>query len=396
MWLMSGRVRTRQVGPAGVHQPGYKLAAVRVAFDATLLDEPTTGISLAARELGAGLLRAGATVEAWGARRTGRFPRRGESRSLWALTTLPALLARERPPLFHATANFNLPLARIAGVALVLTVHDVVPLLLPDTVSTAFRWQFRVWLARSLRVAHRVVCVSQVAKDSVLERFDVAPEKLTVIHHGVDHVERLPRADAISRAWLDTLGLPEQFVLYAGALDARKNVELVLDAVERLYAGGRRVTLVLAGQRWFGAGRLEQRIAALVARGVDVRALGYLHETVFYELMRRASVFVFPSRYEGFGLPPLEAMSLGVPTIVSTAGSLPEICGDGALQVSPDDADALTRALDELLASAAARERWGSAGLARAQRFRWDTAAEATLAVYRAALGEVRHDEPAS
>lgn len=366
---------------------------MRVAFDATLFDEPTTGIALAARELGAALIRAGVTVEAWGARKSGRFPRRGQSRSLWTLTRLPVLLAKERPPLFHATANFNLPLGRTPGVATVLTVHDVVPLLLPDTVSTAFRWQFRAWLARSLTVAHRVICVSETARDSVLARFDVDPAKLTVVRHGVDHVERVPRADAISQRWLDTLGLPPRFVLYAGALDARKNVELVLAAVERLARRGPPPTLVLAGQRWFGAGAIEKQIDALTARGVTVRALGYLHDTVFYELMRRASAFVFPSRYEGFGLPPLEAMALGAPTIISTAGSLPEICGDAAIQVSPDDADGLADALGRLLGSETERAEWSRRGRERAKRFRWDTAAQETIAVYRAALADVAASE---
>lgn len=355
-----------------------------VALDASLWDEPTTGIALYTRQLAAGLSAQGTAVERWGAGRTGEAPRGPRSRTAWTLTRLPALLAERRPRLFHAVSNFNLPLTRVPGVPYVLTVHDLVPLLLPETVSTAFRWQFRAWLSRSLKVADRVICVSEVARDSVLRRFDVDAGKLSVIHHGVDHVDALAPADATTEAWLDALGLSQPWVLYAGALDARKNVELVLDAVGHLHDGGRRVSLVLAGQRWFGAGPIEQRVQALKARGVDVRPLGYLDERVFYAVMRRAGVFVFPSRYEGFGLPPLEAMHLGVPTIVSTAGSLPEVCGDGAQAVDPDDARGLAARLDALLSSPAERAEWSRRGRLRAAHFRWARTAQLTAQVYDA------------
>lgn len=360
----------------------YKRRVAPVALDASLWDEPTTGIALYARQLARALEAEGVPVERWGAARSGEVPRGSWSRSTWTLAKLPGLLEARRPRLFHAVSNFNLPLARVPGVPYVLTVHDLVPLLLPDTVSAAFRWQFRAWLTRSLAVADQVICVSEVARASVLARFDVDPDKLCVIHHGVDHVDALPKADATTEAWIDALGLSEPWVLYAGALDARKNVELVLDAVGRLFDGGRRVSLVLAGQRWFGAGAIEQRVQALKARGVDVRPLGYLDERVFYAVMRRAGVFVFPSRYEGFGLPPLEAMHLGVPTIVSTEGSLPEVCGDGALQVGPDDAAGLAARLDELLRDGARRAEWSKKGQARAALFRWKRTALATAQAY--------------
>ncbi|MBL8918993.1 MAG: glycosyltransferase family 4 protein [Myxococcaceae bacterium] len=358
-----------------------------IALDASLWDEPITGIGLYTRQLCGALTAEGAQVERWGASRSGEAPRGKRTRTGWTLGALPTLLAERRPRLFHALANFNLPLERVPGVPFVLTVHDLVPLLLPETVSLAFRWQFRFWLARACTVAEQIICVSEVARQSLLAHVDVRPEKLTVIHHGLDHVEQVAPPDRTTVKWLDALGLADPFILYAGALDARKNVELVLRAVERLFDGGRKATLVLAGQRWFGAGSIEKQVLALKERGVDVRPLGYLDDSVFYALMRRAGVFVFPSRYEGFGLPPLEAMRLGVPTIVSNAGSLPEVCGDAAWQVGVDDVDGLAQKLSSLLDSPAQRQALGAAGRAHALTFSWARAAKATLRVYARATG---------
>ncbi len=355
-----------------------------VAFDATLWDEPITGIGLYTHELFRSLLDSGLVMQRWGARQGGECPRGSSSRTAWTLGPLADLLQNRRPSLYHAVSNFNLPLQRTPHVPYVLTVHDVVPLLLPHTVSAPFRWQFRLWLARSLKVAQQVICVSETTRSSIVERFNVDPRKLHVVPHGVDHVDRVAPPDATTIQWLDALGLESPWVLYAGAFDARKNVELVLRAVERLHAGGQRVTLVLAGQRWFGANSIEQEIRRVRERGVDVRTLGYLSDSVFYALMKRAGIFVFPSRYEGFGLPPLEAMRLGVPTIVSTAGALPEVCGEGAAQVDPDDVMGLAQLLSSWLSSETERARWGKRGRARAAQFSWTRAARSTASLYAA------------
>lgn len=360
--------------------------AAPTALDATLWDEPTTGIGLCTRELHAALVRGGANVVRLGARRSGEFPRRASSRTRYTLDELPRWLRGGEVRLFHALGNFNLPLVRTPGVAHVLTVHDLIPELLPDTVSRAFRWQFRLWLSRSLRVADRVICVSEKTRQDLLQRFDADPSRVHVVHNGVDHIARVPGVDGTGEQYLRTLGLPARFVLYAGSLDARKNVGRVLDAVERLYRAGRAPTLVLIGQSWFGGGVVEARIGTLRARGVDLRPLGYLTPALFYEVMRRASVFVFPSRYEGFGLPPLEAMSLGVPTIVSNAGSLPEVTGDAAIAVDAEDDAGLAEQIARVLDDESLRRRLADAGRAQARRFTWDAAAEKTLALYRDAV----------
>src|SRR5262249_3114811 len=176
----------------------------------------------------------------------------------------------------------------------------------------------------------KIICVSQKTREDLKARFDVAEEKLAVVYHGADHVNAVPAPDATSLAFVQSLALPEQLVLYAGALDSRKNVAVLIAAASRLRAGGQPITLVLAGQDWYGSDEVAARVSRARKDGTDIRSLGYQDESVFYALMRRATVFAFPSRYEGFGLPPLEAMRLGIPTVVSPAGGPPGVCGDGA------------------------------------------------------------------
>ncbi|MBI3183446.1 MAG: glycosyltransferase family 4 protein [Myxococcales bacterium] len=330
--------------------------------------------------------RQGAHLLKVGARNTGEHPRGRQGRTFFTLTRLPEILGALEAPLYHAVANFNLPLVRPGGKRLVLTIHDVIPELLPETVSFAYRWQFKLWLSRSLRLADRVICVSARTRGDVLSRFEVDPSRISVVHNGVDHVDSVPPPDPTGEAYLRSLALPERFVLYAGALDARKNVGALLEACVRLRDRGRPATLVLAGQRWFGSRPVELEVARLRAGGMDVRPIGYLDDAVFYALMRRAAVCAFPSRYEGFGLPPLEAMRLGVPVVCSDRGAMPEVCGEAPVYASPDAPEELASALDRLLSSPKERALRAAAGRERARNFSWETAAKQTLEVYRQAL----------
>ncbi len=356
--------------------------SARIALDGTLFDEPTTGIGLYARALYQSLSQQQQAPELWGAARSGAHCRQTASRSRFAWFELPQLLRRNAPIVYHALGNFNLPLVKTASTRLVLTVHDLIPMQLPHTVSLAFYWQFRLALARAVRVADAIVCVSKTTQQRLHAAFPESEPKTQVIYHGVDHTHWAAPADAISRQWLDALALPENFVLYAGSLDVRKNVELVLRAVKHLHRGGLPATLVVVGQAWYGSGPVQASVAELMRQGIDIRVLGHLHESVFFEVMRRASAFAFCSHDEGFGLPPLEAMAVGVPTVVSRAGALPEICGEGAQYVGTNDTVALAEALAGLLTSPSARQEWSQRARTRAASFQWSKTAAQTLHIY--------------
>src|SRR6185295_10333360 len=357
-----------------------------VALDALLWDEPTTGIGLYTRCLARALERLGVAVRPLGARSSGADPRGQMGKSAYVLARLPGALARAPEPLYHAVGNFNLPLRRPPGKRLVLTVHDLIPEIFPEMTSRAYRWQFRLWLTRSLKLADRISCDSERTRRDLLERHEVPEERVVAVHLGADHVDEVARPDAVGMQYVEALGLPERFVIYAGSLDARKNVGAVLEAFDRLWREGEKITLVLVGQRWFGSGPVERQIARLREGGMDLRPLGYQPPELFYELIRRAALLVFPSRYEGFGLPPLEAMRLGVPAVVSNAGSLPEVCGDAAVQVGPDDDGALAAAVARLMRSEGERAALAEAGRRRAAGFTWERCARRTIELYRAAL----------
>jgi glycosyltransferase involved in cell wall biosynthesis len=359
-----------------------------VALDATLWDEPTTGIGLYTRNLARALENEGVQIRRLGARVSGDYTRGAMSASAYVIGRLPGALQNLEEPLYHGVCNFNLPLARVPGKRMVLTVHDAIPVLLPDTVSLAYRWQFRLWLARSLLVADRVICDSARTKADLVSLFDIASDKVDVVHLGVDHVDSIPPPDTVGQTYLRTLSLPTQFVLYAGALDARKNIGCLLDAIELLWSRGEKMPLAVMGQSWFGSTPLERRIAKMQAHGFEIRMLGYQAPSIFYELMRRATAFAFPSRYEGFGLPPLEAMQLGVPVITSNTGALPEICGDVAVQVDPDNPAALANALIRLFKSPEEQKMRSEAGRNWAARYSWQRTARKTIDVYRSVLAQ--------
>ncbi len=282
---------------------------------------------------------------------------------------------------FHGT-NFllNHPVQRAKRV---VSIHDLTVMLYPQWHPANRLRAMHAGLRASAEVADHIIAVSRSTKADIVAHLGVDPDRVAIVPLAVDASFRpLPREEI--EAALAPLGLvPGGYLLFLGTIEPRKNLGRLLDAV--LAAGGDVGPLVLAGADGWGNETLRPRLDALIARG-RVLALGYVPEALRVTLLAGARALVYPSLYEGFGLPPLEAMACGAPVITSRVSSLPEVVGDAALLVDPLDVDALAGAIKDLWQDAALRADLRARGLARARTFTWEATARLTLDVYATAL----------
>jgi len=263
--------------------------------------------------------------------------------------SLPRLLRRLRPELSHF--QHALPLA-LPGPS-VVTIHDLHFERDPSVMGLADRLTFKAVVPRAVRKADHVLAVSERTKRDLVELYGVPAEKVTVTPHGVDP------------AFAPGDGTHDGYLLFVGAVQARKDPLAALEAAE---AAG--LPLVVAGPE-----KEPELARELRARGADVR--GWVEQAELAQLYRRAAAFVLPSRYEGFGVPVLEAMASGAPVVLSDDEALREVAGDAG--VYGDVTDGVRTALAD-------RDRYALAGVARASRFSWEESARLTAEVYRGVL----------
>jgi glycosyltransferase involved in cell wall biosynthesis len=290
---------------------------------------------------------------------------------VWKHLALPLALARDRIEVFHSPTG-TLPL--VAPCRQVVTIHDVFAAIESRWFSPRTAWQLRLTQRRATRVAKRVIAVSECTRRDIVERYGVSASKISVVYNGVDHTRFRP-AEVDGEAIARRFGVPFPFILCVGSLMPWRNAARLLRAASRVRFG-----LLFVGRDIWGTDPTE---AIAAENGWDwVRFAGYVPDAQLPDLYAAARVFAYPSLYEGFGIPPLEAMACGTPVVGSTAGALPEVLGNAALLVDPYDERALADALQ------AAAEDDGTLrrrGLERAARFTWQNAAHATWQAYRAA-----------
>ncbi|WP_324715314.1 glycosyltransferase family 1 protein [Carboxydochorda subterranea] len=297
---------------------------------------------------------------------------------LWEQAVLPARLSRR--DLLWSPANTG-PLAVARQV---VTIHDLAAVEHPEWFSGAFARWYAIFWPRLVRRVEAVLTVSEFSKGRLVERFGLPPERVRVVPNGVD--ERFaPQEEEAIQTVRRRLGLPEAYVLMVASHDPRKNLARVLQAwrsIQKAYEG---VELVVAGAA-HRAFRVPQASEPGPANSLSrVRFIGYVDDADLPALYAGARLFVYPSLYEGFGLPVLEAMACGVPVVTSATGPMPEVAGDAAILVDPHDPEAIADAVRRLLDSAQLRSALGSKGVARARLFTWDKAA----AELRRALDEL-------
>lgn len=266
----------------------------------------------------------------------------------------------------------------------VITVHDLTFLLYPEFLTTESRRYYNNQIAWAVRRADAISADSHATRSDLIERLGVPPEKVTVIHLGLDPAFQANGSDPAPA--LAELGLSPGYLLFVGTFEPRKNVPGLLTAYATLRAGlSDAPPLVLAGRQGWLFEQVQERVAALKLTPF-VRFLPEVSEAHLRALYRGAAVFVLPSHYEGFGFTVLEAMASGTPAVVANRASLPEIAGDAALQVDPDQPEAIAEALQRALTDASLRAGLVARGLAQVRRFTWAETARATLALYQQVL----------
>jgi glycosyltransferase involved in cell wall biosynthesis len=298
--------------------------------------------------------------------------------------------------LFHSSEVLQVALP---GAVNVITIHDLTTLLFPEYHTPQVRELQDQKLRFAQTEADVIIAVSESTKQDLVKHLGLDPARVQVCHNGADPSFH-PLPLEVVASTLAPLGLAlrqdsgqalQDYILSVGTIEPRKNLVRLIEAYYRLRKGspGPVPKLVLAGAQGWLYDEVFERIAALDLEGAVVY-LGRVESDVLPALYSGARLFVYPSLYEGFGLPVLEAMACGVPTITSNTSSLPEVAGDAALLVDPQDVDQIAEAMGNLLENGGERERLREQGLLQAARFTWEGATRKTLAIYEGAIDSKR------
>lgn len=316
--------------------------------------------------------------------KTFRFPNKLLNLSLWYLN-FPKL-----DLLLGGTDVFFLPNLNFIAVSdttrLVVTTHDLSFELFPETFSWKQRaWHFLINFRRLVRRADRIIAVSQSTKDDLVEQYHISEKKIVVVPSGIDiRFRPMNRNDSELLRVKEKYHLPYKFILYLGTFEPRKNMSALLESYRILSASGNKLLekydLVLAGVRgwkcndiFLAQGTFPQKERILFP--------GFIADEDKVALYNLASVFVYPSLYEGFGFPPLEAMACGVPVITSHSAALSEVVGDAGIMIDPYQPEELCQALQMVLSDQELARSLSERGRAQSERFSWQRAALASLSI---------------
>ena len=280
---------------------------------------------------------------------------------------------------FHATWHL---LPRLRTPASVMTLYDLSFALFPETHLRILRWSSNVLVPRFLRACDRVIAISESTKRDAVRLYGIPEDKIVVTHLAAEDRFRPADPDRVAEV-RDRFGLPARFILYVGTIEPRKNLDVLLGALRRLKGQGREVPLVVAGRLgWLYDGFL----AKIRSLGLESLVLlpGFVPDDDLPALYTAAEAFVYPSVYEGFGIPVLEAMGCGTPVLCSDASSLPEVAGDAGILLPSGDPAAWADAIGRLMEDTALRSELRERGFRQSSRFRWEETARRTWEVYSA------------
>lgn len=318
----------------------------------------------------------GPSFEAW--------PDTSANYSIREQLTVPMDLRRAKVDLFHAPHYVVSPLV---GCPVVVTIHDCIHLRFPQYLPNRMAHLYaKTFMSIGANRSKRIITVSQASKDDIQHYLHTPASKIEVIHNGLDaRYHSAPDETAVSQV-RERFQLNAPFILYAGNIKPHKNVERLIDAFALLRQDGHQdLKLLIIGDelsKYPGLRRLVHRHHL----HAHVRFFGFVPDATLAALYKLASIFVFPSLFEGFGFPPLEAMASGTPVITSNVSSLPEVVGDAAILVDPLDPRAIAAAMARVLNEPTLRRALVARGYARARAFSWTDAAARTREVYHSVL----------
>lgn len=314
----------------------------------------------------------GANFRAW--------PDRSGNYSVQEQLTIPLDVWRIRPDVFHAP-HYVLP--PLTPGKTVVTIHDCIHLRFPQYLPNRIaHFYARMFLSGAARKAARVITVSEASKRDIIELLHAPASKVEVVYNGFDERLTAPSPEDEARV-RDRFQLDAPFVLYAGNIKPHKNVDRLIEAFAQIRQRGLdQVKLLIIGDDISKYSNLR-RLVHRHQLHQQVRFLGFVSTDTLAALYQLAQVFVFPSLYEGFGLPPLEAMANGTPVITSNVSSLPEVVDDAALLIDPLDAGNLADAMYRVLTEPTLRADLVRRGRERVKAFSWDRSVARTLAIYQ-------------
>ena len=298
----------------------------------------------------------------------------------WDQARVPLTAQKQRAEILHQPC-FSAPL--LWRGKLVMTVHDLILVFFPENIPIASRFFFSRWMPFTYRRADQIIVDSLSTKKDLVKVTDISEAKITTIYLGVEEVYRqnLPKEKLAAVKKRYQTG--EKFILHVGTIEPRKNLKFLVEVFsEAIKRHSLPYNLVITGKRgWYYEG-IFQRLKEL---GLEKRVIftGYLPEDDLPALYQAANLFVFPSLYEGFGLPPLEAMASGTPVISSDTSSLPEVVGEAGLLLPPDDRNGWVKAINAALTDSRLAEKLAAGGRQQATKFSWDKCGQETLEVYQ-------------
>ena len=297
---------------------------------------------------------------------------------IWQQLLLPDVLKKANSDLFWSPRQ-QLPLLGCKKLPMILTIHDLVYHKMPETMRYSNYILEKLLLEKSLQRADHIIAISNATKQILIEDLHIPETKITLIHSGY---VTLPAQTLLNLA---TYGITKPFILFLSTLEPRKNVDRLISAYLDLPADlQNQYQLVLAGNAGWKSEAIFKRIETLPKDKIVY--LGYVNDALIYNLFKQATLFAFPSLYEGFGLPILEAMSLDCPVLTSTDPACVEVSGNAALHVDPLSIIEIQQGLKTLLENASFRKELIQKGKENIKRFSWDTSAQKHLALFKEVL----------